>query len=63
MVFYSLVLMVLSVDFNEDCLNVFQELKLKKYKYILKSIILEKAVEEATYNHNQNLIWFNFIIL
>ncbi|EXX63923.1 Cof1p [Rhizophagus irregularis DAOM 197198w] len=46
------------VDLSEECLEFFQDLKLKKkYKYILyklddsyKSIVLEKAVEEATYD-------------
>jgi len=46
------------VDLKEECLEVFQELKLKKkYKYILyklgdnnTSIVLGKKVEEATYD-------------
>ncbi|PKY29081.1 hypothetical protein RhiirB3_417674 [Rhizophagus irregularis] len=46
------------VDLSEECLEFFQDLKLKKkYNYILyklddsyKSIVLEKAVEEATYD-------------
>ncbi|CAI2187458.1 18001_t:CDS:2 [Funneliformis geosporum] len=46
------------VNVEDRCLEAFQELKLKKkYKYLLykldddnKSIILEKAVEESTYD-------------